>query len=342
MEILSLNESSNIATEADELCCFIEQNADALRNGKIGKNGRLANRSIELLQIGRNAVYRIPGQNRWYLKMPCNGKTRGIIGEINGFRFIRDNFQNLEFYLHPAAIRSSLEEKYLLSAEVPGKQLNYKLYRACFRPGAKRGKQLENIFYRCGTMLGQFHKNGQGIDLPEVRRLDFILQRRIEKVKSLDKTGEKIARWLEENRSTDDQHTIVHGNCTFRNILVDGNRLSLIDFETCGSGSRYNDLARMCSDIILCRTAIAFPWKRAYVALAAFQKGYSEMFPFDREQLLKFIAYYIFDRYIQVYGIKRKKESISGIPVSRAKLNRLHERLLTGDTEGVFNLSRQS
>lgn len=314
----------------------MEENVSDLRAGNWQKAAESSKQNIELLQLGRNAVYRIRGDTRWYLKMPCNGKTGGIEGEINGFRYMNDALADLGFYQHPAAVRASLENTYLLTAEVPGKQLNYILYRALLRPVFTQENSIKEIFHRCGIILGKFHKEGQGIDLPPVRGLQATLQRRLSKVKSLDMMGEKISRWFGDGIDVDGDHTIVHGNCTFRNILVNGYDLSIIDFETCGSGSRYNDLARMCSDIILCRTAIAFPWKRAYRALAAFLKGYGEIFPVEREQLLKYIALYIFDRYIQVYQIKKKKESISGIPVSASRLKGLHQQLLAEDFDGVF------
>lgn len=337
MEILSRQESPEIAREADRLCRIIEERDTALREGRAGKTARLENAVFQLLQIGRNAVYRIDDARRWFLKLPCGKNWKGLQGEALGFGFLKTVFPGAEYYLHSAAVRISFEKGYLLSAEVPGSQLNYHLYRGCFRASAKQFKQIEEMFWLCGQMLGEFHRAGARYPArPLASGLANTLERRLAKAERLDARGQEIARWRQAFTPFATEETFVHGNCTYRNIFVHGRQVGMIDFETSGRGSLYNDLARVCSDVILTRTALFFPWKRAFRALAALLEGYKSVYAYQPEYLLNYIALYIFDRYIQVYCIKKERETIAGIPVSRGKVHRLIDGLLEGDASSVF------
>ena len=340
MIVLSLKETEEIASEADLICRWAEVNAAALRNGNLANTQPCENGEIKLLQMGRNAVYRIAGPMNWYLKLPCNGKPQGIEGEINGFGYVRTLFRDEATYFHPCAVRASLESGYLLTAEVPGTQLNYELYRRIFHPLRRNFEALLPMFQHAGRLLALFHKKGAAVEAPPIRsRMDDKLNRRLAKAKKLDSTGEKIAKWFEKNEPFETDQTFVHANCTFRNVLVQEKTISLLDFETAGRGSRYNDLARMCSDLILTRAAAAFPWKRADKALATFLSAYQNEFPVDAEALTRHVALYVFERYVQVYCVKKEKESIAGIPLSKSKLNWLHKRLLENDSRAIFGNS---
>lgn len=337
MEILSLQENPAIAKEADSLCRLIEENAGALRSGSLGKQFRLEGATVRLIQIGRNAVYKINSQTPWFLKLPCGKNREGIEGEAAGFRYVKEKFGAEEHYFHPPSIRASREKGYILAAEIPGSQLNYQLYRNIFYPSGKRFAKVGEMFYRCGQVLGSLHKNGIDYDIRPINSgLPNTLQRRIAKAAKPDFLGERIARWYRENSPFETENTFMHGNCTYRNIFVQERTASLLDFETCGRGSRYNDLARMCSDIIQCRIALAFPWRRAYSALSLLLEGYGKVYPYNAGHLFNYLALYMFDRYIQVYCIKKEKETISGIPVARSRLHWLLERLLEGDADAVF------
>lgn len=337
MEILSRQESPGIAREADRLCRIIEERETALREGRAGKTAKVENAAFQLLQIGRNAVYRIDDARRWFLKLPCGKNWKGLEGEALGFRFLKTVFPGAEYYLHPAAVRISLKKGYILSAEVPGSQLNYHLYRGCFRASAKDFKKVEEMFRRCGRVLGEFHRAGANYPArPLASGLANTLERRLAKAERLDARGQEIARWRQTRAPFAAEESFVHGNCTYRNIFVHGDQAGLIDFETSGRGSLYNDLARVCSDVLLTRTALFFPWKRAFSALAALLEGYKSAYSYQPEHLLNYIALYIFDRYIQVYGIKKERETVSGVPVSRGKVHRLIDSLLEGDAASVF------
>lgn len=342
MEVISLHETAAVQQEADRLCELLNQQAEPLRRAALGKTGLLRDAregeiSFELLQQGRNAVYRLGGALRWYLKLPCNGKPDSIAREVDGFRHVREVFRSAENYYHPAAVRASLKNAYLLMTEVPGTQLNYELYRRCFSPFGRRFAEILPVFRTTGEILARFHSAGQSFDGPPASRLADKLGRRLLKAKKLDGTGQKVADWFGKNRPFETEQTFIHGNCTFRNVLVQSNTISLLDFETAGRGSRYNDLARMCSDLLLTRVAVAFPWKRAYLALREFLAGYHPVFPVSGETLLRHLALYVFDRYVQVYCVKKSKETISGIPVSGTRLNWLIQRLLEGDGAAVFD-----
>ncbi|MCB9089414.1 MAG: hypothetical protein H6628_14010 [Calditrichae bacterium] len=85
MEILSLNESLAVSRQADTLCILIDENTEALREGRFGKRTRLNGVVFELIQKGRNAVYRINSkQGRWFLKLACSDNRAGIEGRSWG------------------------------------------------------------------------------------------------------------------------------------------------------------------------------------------------------------------------------------------------------------------
>ena len=337
MEILSLKEDLNISRQTDTICLLIENHVDALRGCKLGKKTRLNGVSCELLQKGRNAVYRLSNENdTWFLKIVCGDKRMGIEGEILGYQFIRQHFDKLGYYHHPESVRASEKLGYILVSQIPGGQINHALYKQCFSPFKKDWSQLMESFHRCGVILGQFHKKGMDFKGRDMKSgLASTLGRRLARVKKPDAMTKKIADWHAGN-NFETETGIVHGNCTFRNIFVHEEKISLLDFETLGHGSRYNDLSRICSDILIGRIAIFFPWKRAQEALGAFLKGYRSAYPYDADMLMKYTALYLFDRYLQVYMIKKGKETVSGIPVSHARHHWMLERLLAGDSRSLF------
>lgn len=338
MEILSLNESLAVSRQADTLCILIDENTEALREGRFGKRTRLNGVVFELIQKGRNAVYRISSKHgRWFLKLACSDNRAGIEGEILGFQFMREHFRDVSEYHHPAAVRASVRKGFILASEIPGEQLNYQLYRACLPPWRRNAGDLDRLFHHCGRVLGLFHKRGVAFPLREIKSgLPNTLQRRLERVKKPDELTGKIGLWYAQNAPFDTPGTIVHGNCTFRNIFGHGEQVSILDFESVGHGSPYNDLSRVCSDVIMTRTALWFPWKKAYSALEALLQGYRSTHQYDPEILLKYIALYILDRYVQVYNIKREKESVSGIPLSGEKHRWLLQSLLNNDVRAVL------
>lgn len=338
MQILSRQESPTTAHEADTLCQLVEAHAPTLRQGSAGKTFRLSGTSFHLLQLGRNAVYRVERNSRWFLKLHCKGKNDGIAREILGFQFMRDHFNHLEAYYHPAAVRASLDAAYTLCSEIPGQQLNHALYALSLRPRTVDVRKTAAQFYRCGQMLAHLHRSGTHYEAPAVlNRQEGTLRRRLDKLQTRDTLATQIAQWCDTHRPEDAEETLIHGNCTFRNILVQATTLSFLDFETCGKDSRYHDLSRVCSDVLLCRTALLFPWKRAFAALAAFLQGYRAMYPYQPATLMQCIAMYIFERYLQVYCIKGERESIAGFPVLRSRFTWLVQRLLQGDCPAVFD-----
>lgn len=338
LTILSVGENEAISRQTDTICLLIENHIDSLRSCALGKKGHLNGVSFELLQKGRNAVYRVTAkENIWFLKVVCSEHRKGIEGEIIGYEFIRDNFRTLGYYLHPEAVRASLDAGYILVSEIPGQQINYHLYRTCFHPLASGFDMLRENFHRCGIILGHFHKSGQYFDSRNLKSgLANTLQRRLTRVKKHDKMSEQIAAWYEASDSFETELSIVHGNCTFRNIFSHQEKVALLDFETIGRGSRYNDLSRVCSDILLTRVALFFPWKRALKLLGDFLTGYRSVYPYDTEMLTRYISLYIFDRYVQVYRIKNSKETVSGIPYASGKYQWLLTQLLANNGSALL------
>lgn len=336
MEIIATAPTEAQFPELTQISDAVAANYDTLREGENGTSVEAGQLRIDYFQSGRNVVYRVHGERLWYLKIPKNGKTDGLIGDARGYRFANDVWQQTPAYLPVEAVGVSHSPAFIVSAQVPGEQLNQVVYRACWQPGSGI-KQMRAVLGDFGEMLALFHKNGVSAEAPTISKaLDQKLADRIKKAKKLDETGQKIEKWLATHSPVDPQPTLIHGNCTFRNVLVHNSRVHLLDYETCGTGSRYNDLARICSDILLTRTALIFPWRRAYRLLDVFLQRYHAVHPIDKSLLLQFTGLYLFERYIQVYLVKKSSESIAGMPVSKAALRRLLDSLIVDNIEDVF------
>ncbi len=336
MEILSFQETAKIATEADALCKTIEQNYDDLRDGRLKRQGAA---EFKVLQKGRNIVYRVQDNSGWYLKIPCKGKANGIEGEALGFRKVAEYVAQEPSFRHAKSIRVSQEPRYILASAIPGKQLNLKLYRNCLNPFGNETAEINQYFRDFGGVLATLH--AARIDPGERKTsLDAVktFENRLGRVKKPDALSREIADWFGSFSPPNEEDAFVHGNCTMRNILVHGGKLSLIDFETCGAGNRYFDLGMLCRDLILCRSAIAFPKRRAEEALAAFVSGYEKVFGLDRTTLDEHMTLFVASHYLQVHRIKQIKESISGFPVLKPRLEKMVRNMLSSEKSKVLQM----
>ncbi|MCB0263384.1 MAG: phosphotransferase [Calditrichia bacterium] len=336
MEIIATAPTETQSPELTQIFDAVAAHYETLRDGQNDTSIEAGELRIDYFQSGRNVVYRVHGERLWYLKIPKNGKTDGLIGEARGYRFANDVWEQTPAYLPVEAVGVSHSPAFIVSAQVQGEQLNQVIYRSCWQPGSGI-KQMRAVLGDFGEMLALFHKNGISANAPTISKsLHQKLTDRLKKAKKLDETGKKIEKWLATHSPVDPQPTLIHGNCTFRNVLVHNHRVHLLDYETCGTGSRYNDLARMCSDILLTRTALIFPWRRAYRLLDVFLQRYHDVYPIEKSLLMQFVSLYLFERYVQVYLVKKSSESIAGMPVSKAALRRLLDSLIVENIEDVF------
>ena len=96
-------------------------------------------------------------------------------------------------------------------------------------------------------------------------------------VGSSDATIDAIAEWCQARDLSDEGETFVHGNFRLDNIHRIGERLGFLDFENRGTGSRYQDLSRPVSDLLLTQATVMFPLDRARNCVESFLKGYKQV-----------------------------------------------------------------
>jgi hypothetical protein len=129
---------------------------------------------------------------------------------------------------------------------------------------------------------------------------------------------------------------LIHGNLKLENVLARRDRLCLLDFENCGRGSPCEDLSWACSQIALTRNLTVFPYRRGLGLLSAFLQGYRSSRPFRADVLLDYVTRRVCHYYADQCSPRFKRPRIAGLPVRKARLERLVGELLDGRHAAVF------
>lgn len=241
MSTLSLRESDSVALRADRIRRFAEENAATLRRAEFGRSFRHDGIRFRVLQNDRNTVYRVDDGMGWYLKLPHQKNPDPIRREILGGEAVREALGAAPEYCHPQAWRASVEHAYVLTSEVKGKPANGFLYRSVFLPSARRRAHAVNVFLRFGRVLGQLHRCHPATETKSTRRLLDAVSAVLRKASKPDELCRQVGRWVQNSPDFSTATCFSHGNLSLGNVLVDGERLALIDFECCGLGSAYDD-----------------------------------------------------------------------------------------------------
>jgi len=132
---------------------------------------------------------------------------------------------------------------------------------------------------------------------------------------------DRVFAWMDERLSEfvpDTDWSFVHGNLRRENILFHDDQIGLIDFETCGVGSRYEDLSMISANMALSRAATVFPWARVYEAWAALIAGYEQVWSFDQRLFEDYLMLQLMTNY--AWLLAGKKVTIAKVPVSRRRM----------------------
>jgi aminoglycoside phosphotransferase len=318
-----------------ELCAVVDAHVRPLRNGRLGKSARIGGFQFELVAKTRNAVYRIDGEPRWYLKINSLGESGMARRELLGAEVVQKTICGHPVYGAPLATHGSVESAYVLCAEVIGIPLSNLLYRACLQPTMHALHQVCATFHSLGEILGQLHRDG----CPNAERMSRQtaaeeLRNAIVAHEQRDDSCSFLDQWL-TNVSHDREVTFLHGNPRRSNILFGNGKLCLIDFEHCGGGSRYDELSKVCADLAMTQTVALFPWKRCYLALDAFLEGYRHSFPYNAQTLTNYLAMRIGAHYAWKCG-RTKKVTVLRLPASKARLKSMTMGLIQGCSESVL------
>jgi len=269
-----------------------------------------------MIQRDRNAVYRVEGRGRWYIKIPRHADVRPVRRELQGAAMLAAGASR--DYLLPILTRGGQSPPYLLTSEIQGRQLNLALYRACFLPVASLRRETLAAFSNLGHAVGRLHEQFPSSEmLPTdraLRKLPWL---------EFDADEQETLRRAEEARVP------VHGNLGLRNVLTASSRVGIIDFENFGVGSAYDDLSAVASQLALTSAVDVLPKAFVRRALDAFVNSYRTHRPFDVDLLAACVGIRIraFQaRAARTAGIPR----IAGIPVRLARVERLRRQLGAG------------
>jgi len=305
----------------------------------------------------------------WFLKMPRLRNTQMIKREILGAEVVRKALESHTGYYHMSAIRASVDHAYVLYSKIPGKQLHRALYRECLMPAHKvlriQGSDVSTLlcetFSHFGSAIALCHNYNVGKDsslnnlnfqiaglkgeekkssrfcIPLASRHPAVsLSKALDKITASDTISRSIAQWLGRQDEKKVDNGIVHGNLRLDNVLVSGNKICIIDFENCGYGPIYTDLAWTCSLILLIRTLPLFPWKRAQSALNAFLDGYKSVSVYDHKILHQFVTMLLCYHYVEAFCLGNMKARwLACLPVSKSRFQHLLMAMLKGKIDPI-------
>ncbi|NOT26782.1 MAG: phosphotransferase [Acidobacteria bacterium] len=329
--------TADAGDEADWLCRLIEANADALTAARLGQAFGLGDATFRLHAIDRNTIYRVSARFNWFLKLQRAGDVQLMNRERLGADTIGHELGSRHDYGGARVIRVSTAPAFVLAATISGKPLNRALAIESWLPSSEAGARLEESFATLGSLLATLHANARlPPNAPEATKRPFAtLRTRLDRVTSRDAVVDAIAAWYDAHRQPDQGGAFIHGNMRLDNVLRDGARIGFVDFEHCGSGQFYQDLARPVTHLLQVRAVIAFPQGRATRCLNAYLREYRAIHPYDPQQLNRFVGARLSRYYLETQKGGVLSTRIGGLPVARPKLSRMTIAVLQSGIESV-------
>lgn len=283
MSILSSLGKSNVESDTDGLCHMVDDRADELRNVELGERFRIGSYGFRVVQSDRNSVYHVARDRdcNWYLKLPRDRNTDCIEREKLGLGAATHALKDDAGYRHPAIWRTSTENAYVLTAEVPGRSILTNFYRSLLSPLPWPGRRVTEEFARLGGCLARLHHEQVLVDLTQTRPLREVLLRECRQARQPDHLCEQVEQAAEDLRDEPATSKFAHGNLGLNNVLSFSGRITIIDFECSGRGSIYDDLSLVCGSLLYASAATHISTRRIHAAIDAFLCGYRENGNFD-------------------------------------------------------------
>jgi len=309
----------NPDTEADRLAGAIAAHADSLRTGALGKHFRLADATFRLFARARNTIYRISSAHDWFLKLTRDGAHAPLVHERQGAAAIYSALGGHPSYNGPPVSRVSVDPAFVLTAAIPGTTLSRAFFIRSWIPGTARS--LEGALTALGSLLGTLHNRARTAPdtLPATTRPFLVIGTLLERGTRDDGVTDAIRSWYHSQPRSDEGAVFQHGNFRLDNVLLSRGRLALIDFENCGTGSRYQDVSRPISELLLTRALVAFPRHRADRAMSAFLDAYAAASPVDPDSLADYLRARLARYYLETQA-RGFRARIGGVPVVKHKL----------------------
>lgn len=326
----------DLQSEADELGTQAVREYELLRRGRQASHARRRGTRWSRVAVNRNAIYRIRSSTHsWYLKLPVSDASDMVERERLGACVTRDCVIGKTGCLWPSLLCVSTDPGYILSSAIPGRYLTTLLYRSSWSLVRRGEHEAIRGFYRFGRLLARLHTCGPTAGVPPCASTGALEKTRksFSQLRRLDATCALVDKWLESFAPDTDQ-CFLHGNLRRENVLFDRGRVGLIDFETCGTGSRYEDLSFVSANLALSRAALVFPWSRIYAAWASLLDGYQHECRIDRTTLWGYTLLHLATSY--AWLLRGKRVTIATIPISRKRLSRLIHAVVDGRDDPQF------
>jgi hypothetical protein len=332
------HETGDIEAEADRLCAVVENQFDGLSEGRQGREFRVREFSFRLYRKDRNTIYQVSDGFTWFLKLPREGDARVIAREHLGAKMIRDAIGARPEYGGAPVLRVSLTPAYVLAATIPGRRLDRALVIESLLPWPGAGARLEQSFGTLGTLLATLHSVARlPADAPHAEKREFaILAKHMRRVSSPDALTRAIEAWYGSHALPDEGAAFVHGNLRLDNVFRDGARIGFLDFEHCGSGSPYQDLARPMVYLLQAAAVSAFARRRVAGCAKAYLAAYHQVHPYDLRTLNAFVSARLNRYYLEARKKGRLAGRLAGVPVPRSSVARLTTTVLRDGIEAVF------
>lgn len=268
-------------------------------------------------------------KRNWYLKFCIN--RRWVDHEIAGANSVNSMLGACKEYRHPDAIRASTEESYTLYSAVTGKSFNRFLLEGCYSGFSRMPDSTISTMESLGRVIGTLHsyKNSNDLTVLSPSNLSY-LHDYLNNIDGASNTIKKVSDWVCKQKTENTHNAWIHGNIKSEDIFITGEKISLIDFGTCGIGVPYEDLTHLCAFMILLRSVPFFPWRKARAAMNALLHGYSSVYDYERAELRRFIAQGILRYYLKNIVMNKGVASLNRMPVLRRRVEELVLLLLDG------------
>jgi len=311
----------------DQLLDLVCRRVSEFQSGELGSRFSVERFHFELLVAKRNTVYRINGPGTWYAKIPSHeGSARALREQLGADAMTRVS-QNVKSCFPVADVATCLEHGVIVTSEIPGDHIHTRLYRSIFSLHTRRSHWILDAYRALGSLLAAFHASADATT-PATTRISALEE--FDEVANLlpDNSGcERLYEFIASKEISKNSLGLIHGNLRRENIiLTPDRRIGLIDYEDSGLGSRYDDLSKICSAMLLTKTAKLFPWRPIYRALNAMLSGYNQRSPICESTLLQYVAVRVATQFSLSFTDKR--QTIARIPVSQHKTRQLLNALL--------------
>ena len=317
------------------MCILVLDKSNQLKNARRGDKITINNKRFNCISSDKNIIYKVQGDYQWYLKFSL--KEDWVIHEIAGAKAVKTTLADFIGYNHAHAIRASIEGKYTLYSAIDGISFNKFILNSLLLGSGRLHNSSLMILDYIGRAIGRLHSytDHTGITSLSPTTLSYI-QTYLSTIEQTDLLKNKISEWTITHNPIDESITWIHGNIKSEDILITNKKVCFIDYGTCGLGSPYEDLTNLCTYLALFKTVPLFPWKLAHIAMSAILSGYDSERRYDKDVLAKYISMGIFRYYLNNHLTHHGFASISGFPVSTARLKRLVLELLDGNYDNAL------